>query len=75
MSECLFEDHQPHQRREKKPLTIKVLVFDIATGEQIREHICNLLLSEKRLWLYNLLMWASCNHKSVEVFNLKDDKQ
>ena len=60
--------------REKKPLTIKVLVFDIATGQQIREHTCNLLLSEKKIWLYNLMMWATMNGKSIEIFNLKDDK-
>lgn len=61
--------------RKCKSLMIKVLVFDIATGEQVRELIIDIKDREKRKWLPNLVIWATVNNKSVEMINIEDDKQ
>lgn len=57
-----------------KALNIKVLVFDIATDTQIREHELNYNNGEKRRWLAQLIVWACNNGKSVEILNVGDDR-
>jgi hypothetical protein len=62
------------------PLFVKVLVFDIATGQQIREHSVNFTKmmkdNDKKLkWLLNLVVWAGLNGKTVEFMSEKDHRK
>lgn len=59
--------------RKTEPLRLKILVFDIETGRQIREHDVNYSKGENRDWLAGVFVWAANNKKSVEVFNVRDD--
>ena len=77
MSDQPFDDDEPKprgRRKVKNPLIVKVMVFDIATDSQIREHSeVNFSLAKHRDWVNNLIVWACCNGKSVEIVNSRDD--
>lgn len=59
----------------RKELRIKVLVFDIKSDKQIREHDVDFSKDANQTWLNNLLVWAFNNNKSVELFNIADDDE
>ena len=59
----------------KPPLVLKVLVYDLASDKQIREHTIKLCREGKREWLVNLCVWAACNGKGVEILAIQDDRQ
>jgi hypothetical protein len=56
-----------------KPLHIKVVTHNIATGEVHRECVVDYNSQDKRDWLHRLTIWAVFNHYAVEVFNVQDD--
>ena len=62
------------RRKFREPLMLKILVFDIALDKQIREHVVDFSVGDKRKWLSGLVVWATKNNKSVEVLNVEDDK-
>lgn len=81
MSDQPFEDYESQPIRErgrrkvKTPLIVKVLVFDIATDTQIREHPeVNFSIAKHRDWVNSLIVWAVCNGKSVEIVSPNDDR-
>lgn len=67
-------EYADRQDRKLKQLRIKVLVYDIDTEEQIREHDVNFSDGDKRRWLSQLIVWAASNKKSVEIINYFDDR-
>ena len=75
-----FEEFAPPERQQRKSLRLKVLVFEIGTEgydllpKPIREHDVDFSKKENRLWLCNLIVWASHNNKLVEICNYKDYK-
>lgn len=54
-------------KRHKKHHYVKVLVFEVATDIQIREHKIDFSDPRKRKWLSGLVVWATSNQKSVEI--------
>jgi hypothetical protein len=60
-----MDEHQskPHKRQHY----VKVLVFEVATDIQIREHKINFSDPRKRKWLSGLVVWATSNQKSIEI--------
>lgn len=60
-------------RRKHKPLYVKIMVFDIVADKQIRDLRVDIANGDKRKWLFDLVLWATLNGKSVEVLNEKDD--
>lgn len=64
--------NQPIHRKHR-PLYIKVMVFDIAEDKQIRDLRVDISNGDKRAWLFDLILWATLNGKSVEMLNEKDD--
>lgn len=62
-------------KHRRKELRIKVLVFDIKSDKQIREHDVDFSKGKNRDWLTGVLVWAFNNHKSVELFNIEDDDE
>lgn len=62
-----------HHHHKTRQLGLKVLVFDLDTNEQIREITVRHFDSDKRKWLTDLVVWASLNHKSIEILSLQDD--
>lgn len=74
MSEALSAaPSEQKEERRFKPLPIRVLVHDVASGETIREHDCDFNDPIKREWLTKLFVWAFCNQKSVELIKKSDD--
>jgi hypothetical protein len=66
-----LEDRKQHERRrlpERKPLQIKVLVYN-AADELIRDHTKDFKKETTRKWLNNCLLWAVKNGYSVEISN------
>ena len=61
-----------YTRPQRKSLRLKVLVFEIGSDVQIREHDVDFDKKENRLWLCNLIVWASHNQKYVEISNFND---
>ena len=61
------------RKKFKEPLILKVLIFDIELDKQIREHIVDFSVRDKRKWLSSVVVWATLNNKSVEVYNIEDD--
>ena len=62
-----------YTRPQRKSLRLKVLVFEIGSDVQIREHDVDFDKKENRLWLCNLIVWATMNRKEVQIYNIKDD--
>jgi hypothetical protein len=62
-----FTDDSNSLKRHKKRNFIKVLVFDIVTNTQIREHKVDFSDGRKRKWLCGLIVWATSNQKSIEI--------
>jgi hypothetical protein len=63
------------QRKHHKPLYLKVMVFEVKNDIQIRERRLDFANSNQKDWLYDLVLWATLNGKSVEIINEKDDKE
>lgn len=60
-----------------KPHFVRVLVYDNASGDQIREHGINfskLMVDKDRKlkWLLNMILWATMNGKTVEIISEQD---
>lgn len=51
---------------------IKVIVYDLRTGEMIREHDTNFSIRSDRDWLTQISVWAWSNGYSVETLNYED---
>lgn len=56
-----------------KPLLVRLFVFDLATGEAIRQHDFNYMDQEAKRQINKINLWALNNHKSVELMNVADD--
>ena len=65
-----LEDRRQAEKRksEKKPLIIKVLVYNSA-DELIRDHTKDFRKNSTRQWINNCLLWAVKNGYSVEILN------
>ena len=52
----------------RSPLLIKISIFDLDTGEQIRDHHTrDIRKGKNKEWLTNAMMWAVMNNKRIEV--------
>ena len=74
----VIDDERP-KRPRAKPHFVRVLVFDIAQDQQIREHGINyskLMIDkdQKLKWLLDMILWATKNGKSVEIMSEEDWK-
>jgi hypothetical protein len=49
---------------------VKVLVYE--GDNEIRNITVNIYRTNKREWLYNIIMWATLNHKSIEIVHIDD---
>ena len=54
-----------YAKSQRKSLRLKILVFE--NDVQIREHDVDFSKKENRLWVNNLIVWATCNHKYVKI--------
>lgn len=54
------------------PLEVGLIVYDLSTGEEIRNYKINYNDRSRRRWLQNLCVWAWNNNASVEIYNLRD---
>ncbi len=68
---------QRPKRSRDKPHFVRILVYDIASGDQIREHGVNFSKvmvdrDQKLTWLLNMMLWATKNGKSVEIISEQD---
>jgi hypothetical protein len=60
--------------QEFAPLNLKLIVYDTQSGEAIREHLIDYNSPQTRRWLMRVTLWATYNHKSIELINVNDDK-
>ena len=60
-----------YAKSQRKSLRLKILVFE--NDVQIREHDVDFSKKENRLWVNNLIVWATMNGKKVQIFNMRDD--
>jgi hypothetical protein len=55
------------------PLMVRVYIFDVDSGDEIRCHEFNYMDHEARRQINKLSLWALHNNKAVEFINVKDD--
>lgn len=60
--------------KPKRKFLIKIIIFELATGEIIREHVTDFNDDKCKEFMQNACVWAWSNHKSVEIFNVTDSE-
>lgn len=53
--------------KNRGPLLVKISIFDLDTGEQIRDHTRDIRKRKDREWLTKVTMWAIMNNKRIEI--------
>lgn len=53
--------------KNRSPLLVKISIFDLDTGEQIRDHTRDIRKGKNKEWLTNAMMWAVMNNKRIEI--------
>lgn len=53
---------------------VRVLAYDKMSEEPVRDRVVDLRRERNRMWLEKFIVWATTNHKSVEIINIEDDK-
>ena len=62
-----LEAVQERRYRKRKPHLIRVLAFDIKLDKQVRDLKIDLSKEGKREWLFDFVLWATCNGIAVEI--------
>lgn len=64
------------QQETKKGFSdvVRVMAFDREFEEPVRNRVVDLRREKNRIWLEKFIVWATTNHKSVEIINIEDDK-
>lgn len=58
----------PERRyRKRKPHFIRILAFDIKQDKQVRDLKVDLSKDGKKDWLFDFMLWATCNGIAVEI--------
>ena len=68
-----MNDNTP-QNQLRKINYVRVLAFDLDNDVPIRDRVINLSQKDKREWLETFIVWATCNHKIIEITNIKDEE-
>jgi len=62
----------PFKKKIYPPLDIIILVYDLKTGDEIRNHKINYNDTNRRRWLQSICYWAWNNNCSIEMHNAVD---
>jgi hypothetical protein len=61
-------------REPHKKLMVRVLVYEVDSDEAIRDRVLDFNDHNMRYWVTKTVVWATLNHKSIEIINVLDDK-
>ena len=70
-----MDDKQTQQQKPKSSVVVRVLAFEQNNDTAVRDRVIDLRERKNRNWLQDFIMWGANNHMTVEITNIKDEKE